>query len=178
MTQITTAPAVNAPTNTYLLSFQQGYINAPLLIYLPGLDETGKALISLQTASFEQDFNVRSLVIPPDDLDDWNLLATAAIALIKNELAKMPAQMPVYLCGESFGGCLALKILLKSQVKSQGLFERVVLVNPASSFHRVPWLNLGSRLFPLIPAPLYGFSSSLPVVDFLAPPDRILTFGQ
>lgn len=178
---MTTASAVNAPTNTYLLNFQRGYINAPLLIYLPGLDETGKALISLQTASFEQDFNVRSLVIPPDDLDDWDLLAIAVIALVNNELAKMPQQMPVYLCAESFGGCLALKVLLKVQQQDQGLaprkmgglFERVILVNPASSFHRVLWLNLGSRLFSLVPAWLYELLSSLPVVNFLAPPDRL-----
>ena len=169
MAQVTTAPSVGAPTNTYLLNFQSGYINAPLLIYLPGLDETGKSLISLQTASFEKDFNVRSLVIPPDDLDDWDLLADATIALVKDELAKLPESLPVYLCGESFGGCLALKVLLRAD----HLFERAVLVNPASSFHRVPWLTLGSSLFWLVPAPLYEFSSSLPVVSFLAPPDRI-----
>lgn len=169
MAQVTTAPSVGAPTNTYFLNFQSGYINAPLLIYLPGLDETGKSLISLQTASFEKDFNVRSLVIPPDDLDDWDLLADATIALVKDELAKLPESLPVYLCGESFGGCLALKVLLRAD----HLFERAVLVNPASSFHRVPWLALGSRLFWLVPEPLYEFSSSLPIVSFLASPDRI-----
>lgn len=166
---IKTARSTGAPTDAYFLNFQDSYKKAPLLVYLPGLDETGKALILLQTASFEQDFNVRSLVIPPDDLDDWDLLAAAVVALVKSELAEMPEQMPVYLCGESFGGCLALKVLLQAQ----GLFERVILVNSASSFHRVPWLNLGSSLFWLVPAPLYEFSSSLLVVNFLAPPDRI-----
>ncbi len=73
--QTTAASAIGAPTNAYFLSFQTGYLDAPLLVYLPGLDETGKDLISLQTASFEEDFNVRALVIPSDDLDDWDLLA-------------------------------------------------------------------------------------------------------
>ena len=167
--QTTAASAIGAPTNAYFLSFQTGYLDAPLLVYLPGLDETGKDLISLQTASFEEDFNVRALVIPSDDLDDWDLLAAVTIALVKDELTRTPKHVPVYLCGESFGGCLALKVL----EKSPELFERVILSNPASSFHRVWWLNLGATLFPLLPSFLYELSASVPVVSFLAPPDRI-----
>lgn len=167
----TTIHLENMPTDAYFLSFQQGYKEAPLLVYLPGLDETGKALIALQTASFQQDFNVRSLVIPPDDLDDWDRLAASAIALIKNELTRLPAHLPVYLCGESFGGCLALKVLLAAHE----LFDRVVLVNPASSLRRVPWLNLGIQLFPLVPEPLYDLSKAFSPIVFLAPPSRLST---
>lgn len=165
----TTASSLGATTDAYFLSFRKGYLNAPLVIYLPGLDETGQDLIRLQTASFEKDFNVRALVIPPDDLDDWEQLASAAIALIKNELTQTPNQLPIYLCGESFGGCLALKVL----IQAPELFDRIILVNPASSFHRVGWLYWGASLFPLIPTLLYELASGLPVVSFLAPPDRI-----
>lgn len=166
--QTVSAHSVGASTNSYFLSFQQGYRDAPLLVYLPGLDETGSDLISLQTASFENDFNVRSLVIPADDLDDWDKLTAATIALTKAELRKLPEQMPVYLCAESFGGCLALKILQEDQT----LFDRVVLVNPASSFHRVPWLNLGSWLFRLVPEPFYKFSTNFSL-PFLAETHRL-----
>ncbi len=159
----------HTPTDAYFASFQSGYIEAPLLIFFPGLDETGKALISLQTASFQQDFNVRSLVIPSDDLDDWDSLAITAIILIRQELAKMPRHLPIYLCAESFGGCLALKVL--SAIPD--LFDRVVLVNSASSLHRVPWLNLGVQLFPLLPAPLYDFAQNFSAVSFLASPSRL-----
>ena len=159
----------STPTDAYFLSFQKGYKEAPLLVYLPGLDETGADLISLQTASFQQDFNVRSLVIPPDDLDDWDELAASAIALTQHELAAMPDRLPVYLCGESFGGCLALKVL---SIEAD-LFDRIVLVNPASSFRRVPWLNLGSQLFPLVPEFFYELSEKFAIVDFLAPPERL-----
>lgn len=157
------------PTDAYFLSFQSGYKEAPLLVHFPGLDETGKPLIALQTASFQADFNVRSLVIPPDDLDDWDTLAARAIALVKNELMQMPAHLPVYLCGESFGGCLALKVLLAAPA----LFDRIVLVNSASSLRRVPWLNLGIQLFPLVPAPLYNVLKRFSPVFFLASPRRL-----
>ena len=159
----------HTPTDAYFASFQSGYIEAPLLIFFPGLDETGEALISLQMASFQQDFNVRSLVIPSEDLDDWNSLAATAIALTQQELAKMPRHLPIYLCAESFGGCLALKVL--SAIPD--LFDRVVLVNSASSLHRVPWLNLGVQLFPLLPQPLYDLSQIFSTVSFLASPNRL-----
>ncbi len=139
-----------------------------MLVYLPGLDETGKALISLQTVSFEKDFNVRSLVIPPDDLDDWDRLADAAIALTRSELKKLPSHLPVYLCAESFGGCLALKILLRDDDP----FDRIILSNSASSFHRVPWLNIGSQLFFLVPEWYYKLSANF-ALPFLAPPHRL-----
>lgn len=158
-----------SPTDSYFISGQSDYIEAPLLIFFPGLDETGEALISLQTASFQSDFNVRSLVIPSEDLDDWDSLAVTAIALIQQELAKMPCHLPIYLCAESFGGCLALKVL--SAIPD--LFDRVVLVNSASSLHRVPWLNLGVQLFPLLPQSLYDLSQRFSAVSFLASSDRL-----
>ena len=37
----------------------------PLLIFLPGLDETGKDLMSRQTDSLEIGFDVRCFVVPP-----------------------------------------------------------------------------------------------------------------
>jgi pimeloyl-ACP methyl ester carboxylesterase len=75
---------------------------------------------------------------------------------------------PVYLCGESFGSCLALKIL----EKFPQLFTKIILINSASSFHRVPWLNLGSLLFPYTPQLLYKISSFLSL-PFLANLSRI-----
>ena len=171
-TAATTASSIGAPTEAYLMNFGSNEKDAPLLIYFPGLDETGKDLISLEMNSFKQDFDVRGLIIPADDLDDWDRLATAAIALIRHEVSNMPAGTPVCLCAESFGGCLALKVL----EAAPDLFDRVILVNPASSFNRVPWLNLGTQLMPLVPEiffnqSLNGLSDGL--VFFLASLDRI-----
>ncbi|MCC5603910.1 alpha/beta fold hydrolase [Nostoc favosum] len=84
------------------------------------------------------------------------------VSLTKIELEKVP-RSPVYHCGESFGGCLALKIL----EKFPQLFTKIILINSASSFHRVPCLNLDSLLFPYIPQFFYKISSFLSL-PFLA----------
>lgn len=154
--------------NGYFFTPGQANPQAPLFVFLPGMDETGKDLITLQTSSLETAFDVRCFVIPPDDLHTWDRLAEKVIALTQAELAKLPRKLPVYLCSESFGGCVALKVLLQAP----NLFERIILVNPASSFHRVPWLNLGSLLFPLTPKLFYNLSAiiSLP---FLAQIGRL-----
>lgn len=156
----------NIHENAYFFSPQLSKPDCPLLIFLPGLDETGKEMIALQTKSLDA-FDVRSFIIPPDDLDDWDSLAETVIVLTQAELAKIP-RMSVYLCGESFGGSLALKVILKAPE----LFNRIILINPASSFHRVPWLDFGSLLFPLTPDFLYNFSATLSL-PFLAPLERL-----
>lgn len=120
-----------------------------------------------QTANLEAGFDVRCFVISPEDLDDFDLLGESALALTEAKLAQTPDRS-VYLCGESFGGCIALKMLLQAPK----LFEKIILVNPASSFHQVPWLNLGSRLFPLTPDFLYNHSAFLSL-PFLAPINRL-----
>ena len=142
--------------DAYFFNPQESKPNCPLLIFLPGLDETGKDLMSLQTDSLEIGFDVRCFVIPPEDIDDFDLLAESALALTKAELASTPNRR-VYLCGQSFGGCVALKMLMQAPK----LFEKIVIVNPASSLHRVPWLNLGSLLFPLVPDFIYNRSAFL-----------------
>ena len=153
--------------DAYFYSPQASKPNCPLLIFLPGLDETGQDLMSKQTASLQTNFDVRCFVVPPEDIDDFDLLAESALALIETERTSDP-ERAVYLCGESFGGCIALKML----EQAPKLFEKIILVNPASSFHRVWWLNLGSLLFPFTPDFLYNYSAFLSL-PFLAPLDRL-----
>ena len=139
----------------------------PLFVFLPGMDETGKDLMRLQTAGLENAFDVRCFVIPPDDLTTWDNLTEKVVALTEAELEKVP-RPSVYLCGESFGGCLALQVALKAPQ----LFNRMILVNSASSFHRIPWLNLGSLLFTWVPDFFYQISS-FTALPFLAPLNRL-----
>ena len=125
----------------------------PLLIFLPGMNETGKALLKLETRGLEVGFDVRCLVIPPNNFMDWEQLTESAIALIQAELERTP-QEAVCLGGESWGGCLALKLI----EHSPHLFKRLILVNSASSFHRIAWLNQSLRLLAWTPPLLYKFS--------------------
>lgn len=136
--------------------------DVPLFVFLPGMDETGKALMNLQTASLYSAFDVRCFVIPADNLTNWDDLSEQVVSLTQAELSRMP-RSAVYLCGESFGGCLALKVILKAPQLS----DRIILINSASSFHQIPWLNFGSMLFPYTPDLIYD-ASSIVALPFLA----------
>ncbi len=139
----------------------------PLFVFLPGMDGTGQLLRS-QTAGLEVAFDVRCLAIPQDDLHSWDELTKLVVDLIKVEAEKNPDRA-VYLCGESFGGCLAMKVA----IAAPDLFDRIILVNPASSFHRRPWLNWVSQLIYLLPLCLYEVGA-LALLPFLVSLERIL----
>ena len=138
----------------------------PLFIYLPGMDGTGE-LLSTQADKLAQFFDLRCLFIPPDDLSTWQTLTEGIIDLIKQEIALTPRRL-VYLCGESFGGCLALQATLSASE----IIQRLILVNPASSFNQRPFLGLGVNLLPLIPDPIHR-SSAIGLLPFLAELSRI-----
>jgi pimeloyl-ACP methyl ester carboxylesterase len=138
----------------------------PLFVYLPGMDGTGQLLRS-QTTGLEHGFDVRCLAIPRNDLTRWEDLTNNVIDLIHVELSKN-SQRPVYLCGESFGGCLAQKVA----VKAPDLFKRLILINSASSFHLRPWYVWASPLMNLVPEPLYDIGA-IGLLPFLAAMGRI-----
>lgn len=154
-------------SSPYFLTPRTSNSDYPLFVFLPGMDETGKEILRIQTAGLETAFDVRCFVVPPDELASWEHLSEQVIALTQAELEKVPRQS-VYLCGESFGACIALKVLLRAPQ----LFDRIILVNPASSFHRLPWLDLGSFLFPLVPQFIYKISSII-ALPFLAHLNRV-----
>lgn len=138
----------------------------PLFVYLPGLDGTGQLLRS-QTAGLEVGFDVRCLAIPRQDLTTWDVLTNSVLDLIHAELEKS-SHRPVYLCGESFGGCLAMKVA----THAPQLFKKIILINPASAFHLRPWLVLTSQLTYFVPECLYDVGA-LGLLPFLASLARI-----
>ncbi|OUL19647.1 alpha/beta hydrolase [Nostoc sp. RF31YmG] len=138
----------------------------PLFVYLPGMDGTGQLLRS-QTAGLELGFDVRCLAIPRQDLTTWDVLTNNVLDLIHTELEKS-SQRPIYLCGESFGGCLAMKVA----IQAPQLFKRIILINPASSFHLRPWFNWASQLTYLVHPYLYEIGA-LGLLPFLASLQRM-----
>jgi pimeloyl-ACP methyl ester carboxylesterase len=130
------------------------------------MDGTGQ-LLRAQTAGLEVGFDVRCLAIPRQDLTTWDVLTNNVLDLIHAELERS-SQRPVYLCGESFGGCLAMKVA----IQAPQLFKRIILINPASSFHLRPWLNWASQLTYLVHPSLYEIGS-LGLLPFLASLPRI-----
>lgn len=144
---------------------------APLFIYLPGMDGTG-LLLDRQLAGLEKGFDIRCLAIALTDLSNWEKLTEQVVNLVRLELRR-EAQQSVYLCGESFGGCLALKVI----ARAPELFKRLILINPASSFRHYPWMYWGSYLVHPFPEPLHrlsclGFLPFLAALSRIEPDDR------
>ena len=143
----------------------------PLFVFLPGMDGTGH-LLRAQTAGLEAGFDVRCLAIPPDDLTNWEDLAQRVVDLVKTEV-RADQRRSIYLCGESFGGCLAMKVA----VLAPELFDRLILVNPASSFNRRPWIGWGAQVSRHLPESVYQWSS-VSFLPLLAAFDQILPLDR
>lgn len=141
-------------------------LNLPLFVYIPGMDGTGE-LLQIHEAKLAANFALRCLSIPANHLGNWEVLTRETIELIERELKLNPSH-PVYLCGESFGGCLAIKAALAAP----NLIERLVLANPASSFNRRPYLGLGVELVNWMPSWLHSYSA-IGLLPFLAELARI-----
>lgn len=132
----------------------------PLLIYLPGMDGSGK-LFYPQVQMWDN-FDVRCVYLAKTKNVTWENLTEELINLIQREL-RLRGKRDIYLCGESFGGCLALKLM----EKIPQLLTGVVLVNSASAFAQRSWLNLGSYITEVMPDAVYQ-PLTLALLPFLA----------
>lgn len=124
------------------------------------MDGSGKLLKSQQ--KLWQYFDVRCLFMPPSQGIHWGELTHQLMELIM-PLQKETPQRHIYLCGESFGACLAMKVM--EVMPNQ--FEKVILINSASAFYQCPWLNLGRYLTLGMPEVVYQ-ASTLILLPFLA----------
>jgi pimeloyl-ACP methyl ester carboxylesterase len=138
----------------------------PLFIFLPGMDGTGQLLHS-QLAGIERDFDIRCLAIPTHDLTPWHPMTVQIARLVEVERHYHPERL-VYLCGESFGGCLALQLA----AQFPKLCDRLILVNPASAFSHQFWMGWGATVTQWLPAPLYQLSA-LGLLPFLIEVQRV-----
>jgi pimeloyl-ACP methyl ester carboxylesterase len=140
----------------------------PLLVLFSGLDSTGK-LLYRQTHLLHSSFDVRCLTIPVDDVSPWTQLTQWAVERVQMAQQENP-ERSVFLCGESFGACLALKLA----VAAPHLCDRLILVNSASAFSQQRWLVWGTELNQWVPAPFYRFSSVV-AVSLLSRLERLTT---
>ncbi|KAF9622394.1 hypothetical protein IFM89_031197 [Coptis chinensis] len=112
--------------------------NAPLFLYLPGLDGVGLGLI-LHHQRLGKMFDVWCLHIPVTDRTTFEDLVHLVERTVKTENTRSPNR-PIYLVGESLGGCLALAVA----ARNPGIDLLLILANPATSFSK-------SQLQPLLP---------------------------
>ncbi|XP_031284310.1 acyltransferase-like protein At1g54570, chloroplastic [Pistacia vera] len=111
---------------------------SPTLLFLPGLDGLGLGLI-LHQKPLGKAFEVRCLHIPVYDRTPFEGLLQFVEKTVRLEHASSPNK-PIYLVGDSFGGCLALAVA----ARNPSIDLVLVLANPATSFGR-------SQLQPLFP---------------------------
>nr|AZM65201.1 diacylglycerol acyltransferase 2 [Vitellaria paradoxa] len=112
--------------------------DSPVLLFLPGMDGVGLGLI-LHHKALGKAFEVRCLHIPVYDRTPFEDLVKFVEETIRFEHASSPNK-PIYLVGDSFGGCLALAVAARNPT----IDLVVILANPATSFGR-------SQLQPLFP---------------------------
>lgn len=123
--------------------------DAPVLFFLPGMDGTGLGLI-LHHQTLADLFEVRCLHIPVMDRTPFEGLVKCVEETIRLE-HKVSPMKPIYLVGDSFGGCLALAVAARNPTIDLIL----ILANPATCFNK----SQLQPLFPLleaIPPELYG----------------------
>lgn len=131
----------------------------PVMVYLPGIDGTGLAAAK-QFPMLMKHFNLVTFVTPPGDRTSYEGLLQILTNFI--ESLDLPPYLPVYVMGESFGGLLALSLASRCP----GMVDRVVLVNPATSFSKSLWPQIAPVLLntpreaygalPLLLAPVLG----------------------
>ncbi len=140
----------------------------PLFVYLPGMDGTGE-LLRPQLSGLKASFDIRCLSIPSDDLSGWDRLAEQVARLIGKEQRQVQSR-PIYICGESFGGCLALQLA----ASFPSLCQYLILVNPATSAAYQPWVSWGTSITQRLPPTLYRLSI-FGLLPLLIQPERLLT---
>jgi len=140
-------------------------IHLPLLIYLPGMDGTG-TLLQPQLKYLQDHFEVWGLSIPPHDRSSWMVLDQALYDLIQPLYSGKKRLL--YLCGESFGGCLALQLLSQYPYLS----DRLILVNPASAFQHQPLLRFSVPFVHWFAPTLYPLAT-IALLPFLVDSDRV-----
>lgn len=131
---------------------------SPLLLFLPGMDGTGLGLI-MHHKSLGRAFEVWCLHIPVNDRTSFEGLVKFVDETVKSEHASSPNR-PIYLVGDSFGGCLALAVASRNPTIDLVL----VLANPATSLERSPL----RPLFPFLDAIPDEIHAAVPyVLNFL-----------
>ncbi|KAH1105851.1 hypothetical protein J1N35_009619 [Gossypium stocksii] len=112
--------------------------DSPLLLFLPGLDGVGMGLI-LHHKPLGKVFEVQCLHIPVHDRTPFEGLVKLVEETVRLEHASR-LNCPIYLVGDSIGGCLALAVA----ARNPSIDLLMILVNPATSLGR-------SRLQPFLP---------------------------
>ncbi|MEM7770062.1 MAG: alpha/beta hydrolase [Cyanobacteria bacterium P01_A01_bin.37] len=140
-------------------------LNRPLFLFLPGMDGTGQ-LLNAQIDGLKQQVDIRCVVLPATS-QSWDSLSEQTIQAIYQEQQRSGPR-EVYLCGESFGACLALHVISKAPE----IIHRLILVNPATAFRQFLWSSWVASGMKRLPDVLYPLACSI-LLPFLANLDQV-----
>ncbi|XP_073123469.1 phytyl ester synthase 1, chloroplastic-like isoform X2 [Henckelia pumila] len=104
--------------------------DSPVLMFLPGIDGVGLGLI-MHHKSLGKVFHVKCMHIPVQDRTPFPELVEWVEEALKFEHSVSPNK-PIYIVGDSSGGCLALAVAARNPQIDLVL----ILANPATSFDR------------------------------------------
>ncbi|KAF7819368.1 acyltransferase-like protein [Senna tora] len=121
--------------------------NSPLLLFLPGIDGVGLGLISSHK-KLGRIFNMWCLHIPVMDRTPFTELVKIVERTVRSE-NQQSQKRPIYLVGDSLGGCLALAVA----ARNPDIDLVLILANPATSFSRSQ-LQLLTPLLEAVPGQL------------------------
>ena len=148
----------------------------PLFLFFPGLDGSSLS-IQNQLDGLKSKFEVHYLSIPAENRTPWNGLVKTVIALLQQDLKDFDPiaqkSRKIYLCGESFGACLALA----SVVYSPNFFDYLVLINPATSFRKQVWSPLSAFVVNKMPGTIYQLLT-IGFLPFLTEKSRVSRENQ
>jgi pimeloyl-ACP methyl ester carboxylesterase len=130
------------------------------LVYLPGLDGTGRLLFR-QPELFEK-YEVRCVSYPQNRATTYEELADMGIAALEGSSGRQPG----IVLTESFGGAVALTLALRRPE----LVERLVLINTFAFFPRRGIIHLLAGVGPFLPAqPSHPATRGVRGLFFFAP---------
>ncbi|XP_044418523.1 acyltransferase-like protein At1g54570, chloroplastic isoform X3 [Triticum aestivum] len=130
---------------------------APLLLFLSGIEGVGMELI-LHHKSLGKVFEVCCFHIPVNDRTPFEGLLQIVEEYVKHEDALSPSR-PIYIIGDSFGGCLAISVA----VCNPEIDLVLTLVNPASLQAVLPLLEAVAANLPFIHPHLLKYSMGNPL---------------
>ncbi|KAH8963339.1 hypothetical protein BDL97_04G003500 [Sphagnum fallax] len=148
----------------------------PLLLYVPGMDCTGQGIRTHLPGLSASGYDVRCVCIPTDDRSSWQQLVQKLLPLVQAEVKGVHGSRHLTVFGESFGGCLAIRLALAAP----DLVSQLVLLNPATNFAENNALaSFCSRtgLLAFFPGPLYGLAQDI-LLPLMVKRNRVSTLGN
>jgi pimeloyl-ACP methyl ester carboxylesterase len=157
---------VHSPQSVPLLAPNGTQPNRPLFIFLPGMDGSGN-LLNNQLEGMKPLVDIRCAMIPPHGHLSWESLASLVICAIQQEHSAS-GHREVYVCGESFGACLALQVVMQAS----HLIDRLILVNSATAFRQFIWSSWAAKTLRWLPDSSFPLACSI-LMPFLTNLERV-----